>query len=149
MSHIFFILDSVHRPGWFEVPAIVFVSPVEHNASQSWSMCETGHKLVEEEGIMHLSMVCPRMGGGGGGGVMQRTQGKCNILSFSNVISPPLGLHYKSNSYPWGSEILLLVDTNFVELLKINTEVSEGEIKILKALLVFGLIHGFSISWLS
>ena len=92
---------------------------------------------------MHLSMICPRIGGGRGGGVAQRTQGKFNIFRFSNVISPPLGLHYKSNSHSWGSQILLLVDTNFVELLKINTEVSEGEIKILKALLVFGQVSGF------
>ena len=70
-------------------------------------------------------------------------RGRFNIFRFSNVISPPLGLHYKSNSHPWGSQILLLVDTNFVELLKINTEVSEGEIKILKALLVFGKVSGF------
>ena len=52
-------------------------------------------------------------------------------------ISPPLGLHYKSNSHPWGPQIVFLVDTNLSEeLLKFNTEVSEGEIKLLKALLV-------------
>ena len=79
----------------------------------------------------------------GGRGLAQRTQGKFNIFRFSNVISLPLGHHYKSNSHPWGSQILLHVDTNFAELLKINTEVSEGEIKILKALLVFGQVSGF------
>ena len=74
---------------------------------------------------------------------LPQDRGKFNIFRFSNVISLPLGLHYKSNSHPWGSQILLLVDKNFVELLKINTEVSEGEIKILKALLVFGQVSGF------
>ena len=53
---------------------------------------------------MHLSMVFPRMGGGEGG---QPT----GNLTFSGVqmsISPPLGLHFESNSHPWGD----LIDTH-------------------------------------
>ena len=50
-----------------------------------------------------LSMVCPRMtwrwGGGGG------DHGKFDIFSFQMSISPPLGLHFESNSHPWSKLI--------------------------------------------
>ena len=45
--------------------------------------------------LMHLSMVCPRMGRG------RATHGKFDIFSFQLSISPPLGLHFESNSHPW------------------------------------------------
>ena len=45
--------------------------------------------------LMHLSMVCPRMGG-------RATHGKFYIFSFQMSISPPLGLHFESNSHLWG-----------------------------------------------
>ena len=48
-----------------------------------------------------LSMVCPRIGEGGGLG----THGKFDIFSFQMSISPPLGLHFESNSHPWGKVI--------------------------------------------
>ena len=57
--------------------------------------------------FMHLSMVCPRMGMGEGGGA---THGKFDIFSFQMSISPPLGLHFGSNSHPWGKLIVLLLN---------------------------------------
>ena len=39
-------------------------------------------------------MVCLRMGGGGG------ANGKFDIFSFQMSVSPPLGLHFESNSHP-------------------------------------------------
>ena len=46
---------------------------------------------------MHLSIVCPWMGGRGA------THGKLGIFRFSMSIFPPLDLHFKSNSYPSGN----------------------------------------------
>ena len=54
--------------------------------------------------FMHLSMVCPRMGVGGGGG-KRATHGKFDMFSFQMSISPPLGLHFETNSHPWGELI--------------------------------------------
>ena len=48
---------------------------------------------------MHLSMVCPWMVGQGS------TLGKFDIFSFQMSISPPLGLHFESNSHSWGKLI--------------------------------------------
>ena len=42
-----------------------------------------------------LSMVCLRMGGGGGG-----AKGKFDFFIFKMSVSPPLGLHFESNSHP-------------------------------------------------
>ena len=46
---------------------------------------------------MELSMVCPRGEEGGGA-----SHGKFDIFSFQMSICPPLGLHFESNSHPWG-----------------------------------------------
>ena len=54
--------------------------------------------------IMHLSVVCPRMGAGAGGG--GSTHGKFAISGFQMSISPPLGLHFESNSHPWGELVV-------------------------------------------
>ena len=50
--------------------------------------------------FMHLSMVCPRMGGGRG-----QPKGNLTFSGFQMSISPPLGLHFESNSHPWGELI--------------------------------------------
>ena len=47
-------------------------------------------------------MVCPRIEGGGG---VQPT-GNVTFSGFQMSISPPLGLHYKSDSHPWGPQTL-------------------------------------------
>ena len=52
--------------------------------------------------FMHLSMVCPGMGGGGG----RATHGKCHIFRFSMSMFPPLDLHLMSNCHTWGPETL-------------------------------------------
>ena len=53
--------------------------------------------------IMHLSIVCPRMGRGGGR--LRATHEKFDIFSFQMSIFPPLGLHFESNSHLWGKLI--------------------------------------------
>ena len=45
------------------------------------------------------------------GGVAQ-PRGNLTFSGFQMSISPPLGHHYKSNSHPWGPQIVILVDTN-------------------------------------
>ena len=42
--------------------------------------------------------------------------GNLTFSGFQMSISPPLGLHCKSNSHPWGPiQIVFLVDKNFLE----------------------------------
>ena len=47
--------------------------------------------------------------GGGGDG---QPRGNLKFSGFQMSVSPPLGHYYKSNSHPWGLQIVILVDTN-------------------------------------
>ena len=106
----------------------------------------TAHKAIcdelqlstscQQKSLMHLSMVCPRMGGGGGVGVGQ-PRGNLTFSGFQMSISPPLGHHYNSNSHPWGLQIVFLVDTNLqCRIIKKLTQKYQKVRLLLKTLLV-------------
>ena len=61
------------------------------------------HKTTDKLYYAPISGLSQDGGGGGRGG---STHGKFAISGFQMSISPPLGLHFESNSHPWGELVV-------------------------------------------
>ena len=101
--HSAHLQKKISRVSYFNISL-----PLNHIESRQLKNQQLSSVMESKSNFEVFPLYAPIIAPGWGG---RATEGKFDIFRFSNV-NFPLGHHYKSNSHPWGPQIVFLVDTN-------------------------------------